>query len=100
MNNPKNLLELRDNSYERLEYFGDRVIKLIVSMYLFYRYPDQDEGFMTRLHTKIEDKTNLAIMSKEIGLDKFFIISKQIESMNGRNLEIMNVTKSLKHLTD
>jgi ribonuclease-3 len=56
-------------------------------MYLFHRYPKQDEGFMTRLQTKIEDKKNLALMSKEIGLSKFFIISKQIESMNGRNLE-------------
>jgi ribonuclease-3 len=87
LGNPPELLELRPRSYERLEYFGDRVIKLTVSMYLFYRYPDQDEGFMTRLQTKIEDKTNLAIMSKDIGLDKFFIISKQIESMNGRNLD-------------
>jgi len=42
---------------------------------------------MTRLQTKIEDKKNLSIWSKEIGLSKFFIISKQIELMNGRNLE-------------
>ena len=34
-----NLLELRDESYERLEYFGDRVVKIVVSMYLFHRYP-------------------------------------------------------------
>jgi ribonuclease-3 len=81
------LLELMDVSYERLEFFGDRVLKLIVSMYLFHRYPKQDEGFMTRLQTKIEDKKNLAIMSKEIGLNRFFIISKQIELMNGRSLE-------------
>ena len=87
MGNPQKLLELRDRSYERLEYFGDRVVKIIVSFYLLKRYPNQDEGFMTRLQTKIEDKTNLAEMSKEIGLEKFFIISKQIESMNGRNLE-------------
>lgn len=81
------LLDLFDKSYERLEYFGDRVLKVIVSMYLFHRYPKQDEGFMTRLQTKIEDKKNLAIMSKEIGLGKYFIISRQIEMMNGRNLE-------------
>ena len=87
LGNPKNLLELRKDSYERLEYFGDRVVKLVTSMYLFYRYPNEDEGFMTRLQTKIEDKTNLAIMSKKIGLGKFFIISQQIESLNGRNLE-------------
>jgi ribonuclease-3 len=87
LGNPPNLLELYDDSYERLEYLGDRVLKLLVSFYLFKRYPKQDEGFMTRLQTKIEDKTNLAIMSKEIGLGKFFIISKQIDMMNGRNLD-------------
>ena len=90
LGNPKDLLELFDNSYERLEYFGDRVLKVIVSMYLFHRYPKQDEGFMTRLQTKLEDKKNLAIMSKEIGLGKYFIISKQIEMMNGRNLDKMH----------
>jgi len=87
LGNPPDLLELRPASYERLEYFGDRVVKICVSLYLFYRYPGEDEGFMTRLQTKIEDKTNLAIMSKEIGLGRYFIISKQIESLNGRNLE-------------
>jgi len=87
LNNPKNLLELRDSSYERLEYFGDRVVKITVSWYLFLRYPDEDEGFMTRLQTKIEDKTNLAIFSKELGLGKYFLISKQIESLNGRKLD-------------
>lgn len=87
MNNPSTLLELRDESYERLEYFGDRVVKIVVSMYLFHRYPKEDEGFMTRLQTKIEDKKNLSLFSKEIGLGKFFIISKQIESLNGRQLE-------------
>ena len=87
LGNPPKLLELQKDSYERLEYFGDRVVKLVTSMYLFYRYPEEDEGFMTRLQTKIEDKTNLAIMSKKIGLGKYFIISQQIESLNGRNLE-------------
>jgi dsRNA-specific ribonuclease len=87
LGNPADLLELRDRSYERMEYFGDRVLKLIVSMYLFYRYENENEGFMTRLQTKIEDKTNLALMSKEIGLGKYFIISKHIESLNGRNSE-------------
>ena len=87
LGNPKNLLELRDESYERLEYLGDRVIKLIVTKYLFLRYPHEDEGFMTKLQTKIEDKRNLAAMSKELGFDKYFIISRQIESKYGRNLE-------------
>ena len=87
MGNPPELLELRPDSYERLEYFGDRVVKIVVSFYLFNRYPHEDEGFMTRLQTKIEDKKNLSILSKELGLGKYFIISKQIDSLNGRNME-------------
>jgi len=87
LGNPSNLMELQPASYERQEYFGDRVVKICVSLYLFHRYPHEDEGFMTRLQTKIEDKKNLAILSKELGLGKYFIISKQIESLNGRNME-------------
>jgi ribonuclease-3 len=87
MGNPKDLMELRPASYERLEFFGDRVLKIVVSFYLFHRYEHEDEGFMTRLQTKIEDKKNLAVLSREIGLNKYFIISKQIENMNGRNME-------------
>lgn len=87
LGNPNNLLELQPKSYERLEYLGDRIIKLCVTKYLFLRYPNDDEGFMTKLQTKIEDKRNLAAMSKHLGLDKFFIISRQIEMKYGRNLE-------------
>lgn len=86
LGDPPDLIDLQDKSYETLEYLGDRVLKLAVSTYLFKRYPNDDEGFMTRLQTKLEDKNNLAIMSKIIGLEKFFIISKQIEALNGRNL--------------
>ncbi len=87
MGNPKDLMELRPASYERLEFFGDRVLKIVVSFYLFHRYEHEDEGFMTRLQTKIEDKKNLAVLSRELGLNKYFIISKQIENMNGRHME-------------
>ena len=87
LGNPPNLLELFPTSYERQEYFGDRVVKICVSLYLFHRYKHEDEGFMTRLQTKIEDKKNLAFLSKELGLGKYFIISKQIESLNGRFMD-------------
>ena len=40
---------------------------------------------MTRLEIKLEDKSNFVIMSKELCLEKYFIISKQIETINGRN---------------
>ena len=87
LGNPSELLELQKDSYETKEFLGDSVLKVNISFYLYKRYPDQNEGFMTRLKTKLEDKTNLALMSKKMGLGKFFIISKHIEAMNGRNSE-------------
>ena len=42
---------------------------------------------MTRLQIKFEDKKTLAQLSKVLGLEKYFIISKQIEYENGRELE-------------
>jgi dsRNA-specific ribonuclease len=84
---PKNTLELLDTSNERLEFLGDTVIKCVVSGYLFSRYQYEDEGFMTRLKTKIEDRKSLAIFAKKLGLDEYMIISKQIEDNNGRNSE-------------
>lgn len=74
-----NVLELRDGSNERLEFLGDTIIKAVVSEYLFERYPEEDEGFMTRLKTKIENQKSLARFSRKIGLDEFIIISSQNE---------------------
>lgn len=80
-----NVLELRDESNERLEFFGDTVIKAVIAEYLFERYPDQDEGFMTKLKTKIENRESLARWARIMGLDEFVIISAQNEdSNNGR----------------
>ena len=40
-------------SNERLEFVGDSVIGLIVGQYLYEKYPDENEGFLTRVRTKI-----------------------------------------------
>lgn len=77
-----NVLELRDESNERLEFLGDTVIKSVIAEYLFERYPKQDEGFMTRLKTKIENRESLARFARTIGLDEYVIISAQNEDSN------------------
>lgn len=77
-----NVLELRNESNERLEFLGDTVIKSVIAEYLFERYPEEDEGFMTRLKTKIENRESLARFARIIGLDEFVIISSQNEDSN------------------
>lgn len=79
-------LELLDESNETLEFLGDTVIKCVVSGYLYLRYHKREnEGFMTRLKTKIENRESLAKFAKILGIDEYMIISKQIEDNNGRN---------------
>ena len=53
-----------DSSYERLEFLGDAVLNLVVASYLFERYPKEDEGFMTRMRTKLINGVTLAHLCK------------------------------------
>ena len=82
---PEDCLPLQDMSYERLEFLGDSILEMIVTSYLFERYPDQNEGFLSKLRTKIVNGKMLGFLSNKIGFNKFAIISKQVEESNGRN---------------
>ena len=87
---PADCLPLQEMSYERLEYLGDAVLGMIVAKYLYERYPDQSEGFLSKLRTKIVNGKMLGFLADKIGFPKFAIISKQIEEIQGRkNYKIM-----------
>ena len=51
---------------ERLEYLGDAVLDAIVADYLFQRFPEGDEGFMTKLRARIVKRRNLDILATKI----------------------------------
>lgn len=87
---PNGCLPLQEMSYERLEFLGDAILGMIVAHYLHERYPDQPEGFLSRMRTKIVNGKMLGHLAEKIGFPKFAIISKQIEETNGRdNYKIM-----------
>lgn len=60
-------------SNERLEYLGDAVFNLIVGSYLFEKYPNKDEGFLTRLRTKIVRDTHCVKFSNLVGIGPFIL---------------------------
>jgi len=90
----KNTLQLETHSYERIEFLGDSVIRLILADYLYERYKDQDEGFLTRLRTKLENGEIMAEITKQIGLNKFMIIGRYYEQQNAR-LENQHILEDL-----
>ncbi len=54
---------------ERLEYLGDAVLGTIVAEYLFQKYPNSNEGFLTKMRSKIVKRKSLNMIGDKMGLD-------------------------------
>lgn len=54
---------------ERLEFLGDAVLGTIVGEYLFKKYPNADEGFLTKMRSKIVKRNTLNKIGDKMGLD-------------------------------
>jgi ribonuclease-3 len=87
---PADCLPLQDMSYERLEFLGDSILGMVVARYLYERFPDRHEGFLSGMRTKLVNGRMLGHLATRIGFPKFAILSKQIEDGQGRaNYKIM-----------
>ena len=82
---PENCLPLKTKSNERLEFLGDGVLELITKYYLYKRFPKADEGFMTEKKIALVKNEHIGKLALEIGLNKYFIISRHAEEKNIRN---------------
>ncbi|HET6567915.1 MAG TPA: ribonuclease III [Rhodothermales bacterium] len=71
-------------SNERLEFLGDAVLGFVVAEDLYDRFPDQNEGFLTRLRSKLVNGAALADAALRIGLDRLVLISENMEQTGGR----------------
>ena len=58
-------------SNERLEFLGDSVISTIVSEYLFEKFPNEDEGYLTQMRSRIVSRKSLNSLGAQIGLEPF-----------------------------
>lgn len=72
-------------SYERLEFLGDAVLKLCVSNILYKNFPEYSEGELSKIRSIIVSDNILAEIAKNIGLSKLIILGKQEEKTGGRN---------------
>ena len=78
---------------ERLEFLGDAVLETIVSDFLFIEFPNADEGFLTKLRSKIVSRATLNSLAIAIGLDRYIASnlsgSYSNKHVNGDALEAM-----------
>jgi ribonuclease III, bacterial len=76
-------LQLSDN--ERLEFLGDAVLELLVSRYLYKKFPDVPEGHLTKLRAAIVREDSLAKFAKECHFDQSIQLGKGEEISGGRD---------------
>jgi dsRNA-specific ribonuclease len=81
---PDDCLPLYSKSNERLEFVGDGVLECITKYYLYRRFPKENEGFMTEKKIALVKNESIGKMAYEMGLHKWFILSKHAESKQTR----------------
>lgn len=74
-------------SNERLEFLGDSVLNLIVAEHLFERFPDAEEGELTKMRSRLVNRRALAAYAKEIRLSDFILMSPSAAQSIGKGYE-------------
>jgi dsRNA-specific ribonuclease len=73
------IVPLSSKSNERLEFIGDGVLECVTKFYLYRRFPLENEGFMTEKKIALVKNEAIGKVALEMGLEKWFILSKQTE---------------------
>jgi ribonuclease-3 len=72
-------------SYEQLEFLGDAVLDLIVTEILFEKFPKHDEGFMTKLRSKLVKEETLANLSIKLNFPELVEVGERVK---GQGIEL------------
>lgn len=74
-------------SYERLEFFGDSVLKLYTSKLLYEVYPEAPEGELSKIRSILVSDAILAQVGIKIGIEKLMRLGPAEEKQGGRHRE-------------
>lgn len=72
-------------SYERLEFLGDAVLKIAISDFLFKKFPNYREGELTKHRSWVVSDKELSVLASKINLADLILLGKNEESHGGRN---------------
>jgi len=72
-----------DNN-ERLEFLGDAVLELVVTEYLFKKYPKKAEGELTNWRAALVNAKMLSEVAKELGFNEFLLLSRGEDKETGK----------------
>jgi ribonuclease-3 len=74
---------------ERLEFLGDAVLELVVTSFLYRKYPQKAEGALTAYRSSIVNTVSLTKVAEHIGLNDYILLSKGETKDTGRARSII-----------
>ncbi len=76
--------ERRSHSNERLELLGDSVLGLVVTEYLYRKFPEKEEGDITAIKSLLVSRKILTRIARKLNLGNFLLMSESEEQAGGR----------------
>lgn len=64
----RSIQNLSEGNYERLEFLGDAIIDQAVSIWLFKKYPQSDEGTLTKKRSSLVNRNFLSMIGKKLNV--------------------------------
>lgn len=71
-------------TYERLEFLGDAILEMLISTYLYNKYPNKMEGYLTAARSAIVRTESLSKVCEQNGFNEYIKMSKGEEATGGR----------------
>lgn len=69
---------------ERLEFLGDAVLELIVTLFLYKKYPEFTEGELTAIRSALVNAVIISEVASKIGMNDYLLLSKGESKDNGK----------------
>jgi len=69
---------------ERFEFLGDSIVNFIIATYLFKKFPEANEGSLSKLRSSLVSKTGLYQIAKYFKLGEYLLLSDAEEKNRGR----------------
>jgi len=76
--------DLKMDHNERLEFLGDAVLELVVTEYLYNKYPNKSEGDLTSYRAALVNTTTLSSVAKDLEMNDYLLLSKGEAKDTGR----------------
>jgi ribonuclease-3 len=77
------------DSYERLEFFGDSVLGLVIAEYLYDRFPCWDQGMLSKAKATLVQEAPLAEAAERLGFDRYIQLGTNEEDRGANRPSIL-----------